>query len=188
MSFQLSRKLTGSQHLCKVSAPGQQSPPPGRSYLSPLLLGLEWGSQSHDPLSPTPRRALELMWPGWSVPADWGGGWRMITPTPDLWTSNLLSRRGCIFLLAAEDQAGRPTGARGQSCEAWRRDSRSRSRPELALAWSVLAHFYKPCLGLLTSLPSLTASTQTICPQTWLLLLFQALQPALLIPAKLQDE
>ena len=45
------------------------------------------------------------------------GGWW--SAASDLWTSNLVSRRGCIFMLvAAGSQARRPTRVREKYCEA----------------------------------------------------------------------
>ena len=68
--------------------------------------------------SPGWRELCAMMWPGWSVPANWG--WRrMVGCLRSVWTSNLVSRRGCIFMLvAAEHQARRPTRVREKYCEA----------------------------------------------------------------------
>ena len=153
----------------------------------PLCLRADGRQESHDPVSYlSARRAQRLVWPGWSVPANWvrleddHSSLRL----PHLWTSNLLSRRGCIFMLAAEDLARRPTGVWEKCCEAYRERERL-ARPEAAdhaVAWSVLAHFYKACLGLLTS-PSLHSNnlSSNLAPPT-----FPGLYNLpLLIPAKL---
>ena len=110
------------------------------------------------------------MWPGWSVPANWG--WRrMVGCLRSVWTSNLVSRRGCIFMLvAAHSQARRPTRVREKYCEA------SQSpvllpgpglSASLGLSWPTF-------IKLVSDSSPAPASTPTICPQTWLLLLFQA--------------
>lgn len=174
MSFQLSRKLTGSQHLCKVSAPGQvpstRQDPISLSSLagSGVRLWVTWSTDTR-----TEERSgadvAGLVCPGWLRR-------RLEDDHSNSRSVDLkLAVQARLHIYVGGRGPGRPTNG-SERPELWglRRVSRSRVRPELALAWSVLAHFYKPCLGLLTSLTSLTASTQTICPQTWLLLLFQA--------------
>ena len=139
----------------------------------PLCLRADGRQESHDPVSYlSARRAQRLVWPGWSVPANW------VRLEADHSSLQICGPQTCCPGEAAYlcwRQRTSPGDQREFEKSVVRPTERERGSPGRRLPTMPLPGLSWPTfIKLVSDSSPAPASTPTICPQTWLLLLFQA--------------